>query len=143
MYKTILVPVDLSEEGYSDKAANHALEVLEPGGKLILLTVVAGYQMPLVASYFPRGTFDKAIKSIHKQLEEFADEKLKIDRKDCVLIVEEGKPADCILSEAKKQNADLIVMAGHKHSAIERTVLGSVANKVVGRSQIPVLVIKN
>ncbi|TCK02374.1 universal stress protein [Marinobacterium mangrovicola] len=142
MYNTILVPVDLSEEGYSDKAVMHALEVLAPGGKLVLLTVVAGYQMPLVGSYFPPGTFDKAMKSIRHQLEEFVDEKLPFERKDCEILVEEGKPADTILSVAKQQAAELIVMAGHKHSAVERTVLGSVANKVVSRAQIPVLVIK-
>lgn len=143
MYKTILVPVDLSEEGYSDKAVLHALEVLAPGGKLVLLTVVAGYQMPLVGSYFPPGAFDKAVKSVRQQLQEFVDDKLPFDQKDCVLLVEEGKPADTILSEAKRQKAELIVMAGHKHSALERTMLGSVANKVVGRSEVPVLVIKN
>ncbi|GGC03868.1 universal stress protein [Marinobacterium zhoushanense] len=142
MYKTILVPVDLAEEGYSDEVVRHALEVLAPKGKLILLTVVAGYQMPLVASYFPPGNFDKAVKEVQKQLREFVEQKLPIDPEDCTLEVKEGKPADMILSEAKRVKADLIVMASHKHSRLERTVLGSVANKVVGRSTIPVLVIK-
>lgn len=142
MYKTILVPVDLSEKGYSDEVVNHALEVLAPKGKLILLTVVAGYQMPMVASYFPPGSFDKAVKEIQKQLKEFVEQKLPIDPADCTLEVKEGKPADEILKEAKRHKADLIVMASHKHSRLERTVLGSVANKVVGRSTVPVLVIK-
>jgi nucleotide-binding universal stress UspA family protein len=142
MYKTILVPVDLAEEGYSDKVVKHALEVLEPHGKLILLTVVAGYQMPLVGAYFPAGTFDKLIKAIRKQLTEFVEQKLPIDPNDCTLLVKEGKPADTILAEAQAAGADLIVMASHKQSRLERTVLGSIANKVVGRADIPVLVIK-
>ncbi|KEA64548.1 Universal stress protein family 3 [Marinobacterium lacunae] len=142
MYKTILVPVDLAEEGFCDEVVRHALEVLAPKGKLILLTVVAGYQMPLVGSYFPPGTFDKAIKEVHQQLKAFVEQKLPIDPEDCTLEVKEGKPADLILSEAKRLKADLIVMASHKRSRLERSVLGSVATKVVGRSTTPVLVIK-
>jgi len=142
MYKTILVPVDLSEEGYCDEVVRHALEVLAPKGRLILLTVVAGYQMPLVASYFPAGAFDKAVKEVQKQLKTFVEQKLPIDPEDCTLLVKEGKPAEIILEEAKQQGADLIVMAGHKRSRLERTMLGSIATKVVGHSDIPVLVIK-
>ncbi|MBS99368.1 MAG: universal stress protein [Oceanospirillaceae bacterium] len=142
MYKTILVPVDLSEQGYTDKVVKHALGVLEPHGQLILLTVVAGYQMPLVGSYFPPGTFNKVIKDIRQQLTDFVAQQLPIDPSECTLLVEEGKPADLILSESVRVGADLIVMASHKQSRLERSVLGSVANKVVGRSDIPVLVIK-
>lgn len=142
MYNTILVPVDLAEKGYTDRVVEHALKVLAPGGKLILLTVVAGYQMPLVGAYFPTGAFDQAIKDIRHQLTDFVQQKLPVDAKDCTLLVKEGKPADTILKQAKLAKAELIVMASHKQSRLERTVLGSIANKVVGRSEIPVLVVK-
>ena len=113
MYKTILVPVDLSEQGYTDKVVKHALGVLEPHGQLILLTVVAGYQMPLVGSYFPPGTFNKVIKDIRQQLTDFVAQQLPIDPSECTLLVEEGKPADLILSESVRVGADLIE-PGHR-----------------------------
>lgn len=142
MYNTILVPVDLAEKGFTDRVVEHALKVLAPGGKLILLTVVPGYQMPLVGTYFPSGTFARAIKDIRHQLTEFVQQKLPVDPGDCTLVVKEGKPADTILEEAQAAGAELIVLASHKQSRLERTVLGSIANKVVGRSPIPVLVVK-
>lgn len=143
MYQTVLVPVDLAEKGYTDRVVEHALKVLAPDGRLILLTVVTGYQMPLVGSYFPAGTFDKAIRDIRHQLTDFVKQKLPVDPEDCTLLVKEGKPANTILREAKAAGAELIVMASHKQSRLERTVLGSIASKVVGRSPIPVLVIKS
>lgn len=142
MYHTILVPVDLAESGYSDKAVEEALGILAPHGRLVLLTVVPGYQMPLVGSFFPSGTFDHVVKEARTQLETFVSEKLSIDPEECTLIVEEGKPADTILEVAHRLKADIIVMASHKQNPVERTVIGTIAAKVSGRADVPVLVVK-
>jgi nucleotide-binding universal stress UspA family protein len=45
-----------------------------------------------------------------------------------------------IVQTAKDEHADLIVMGSHGRSGIARLMLGSVANKVVAESPIPVLV---
>lgn len=142
MYKTILVPIDLGEASFSDLVVKEALKVLEPHGQLILLTVVPGYQMPLVGSFFPQGAFDHVVKHTRAQLQSFISSNLPIDPHECTMVVEEGKPAESIISVADRMGAELIVMASHKQSRVERHVIGSIASKVVGRSDIPVLVVK-
>ncbi len=49
-----------------------------------------------------------------------------------------GNPADGILRYAEKNNIDLILMATHGHSGARRWAMGSVADKVVSASKIPV-----
>lgn len=53
-----------------------------------------------------------------------------------------GNPAHEILELAEKEGIDIIVMATHGMKASQRFLLGSVTNKVVHHSSIPVLVIK-
>ena len=51
----------------------------------------------------------------------------------------QGDPSEEILKAA--QGMDLLVMGSVGRSGLEKVLLGSVAEKVVHRSQIPVLVI--
>lgn len=142
MYNRILVPIDLSEEGFADQVVKHAAKVCDPGGTLILLTVVAGYQMPMVGSFFPEGAFNKAMKAVKTQLQNFVQEQLGDTGLNIELEVKEGSRADTILRQAQKHQAELIVMASHKQAGLEQALLGSVANKVVNLSPLPVLVVK-
>jgi nucleotide-binding universal stress UspA family protein len=52
-----------------------------------------------------------------------------------------GKPADEIVRAAETTEADLIVMATHGRGGIRRLPIGSVANEVLHRGTIPILVI--
>lgn len=52
-----------------------------------------------------------------------------------------GKPFQQILEAAKLPNADLIVMGRHGESNLIRTPFGSTTQKVLGLSEIPVLVV--
>lgn len=49
-------------------------------------------------------------------------------------------PAEAILQEAKEQRADLLSLATHGRGGIRRLLLGSVADKVLRGSSIPMLV---
>ncbi|WP_026960729.1 universal stress protein [Aliagarivorans taiwanensis] len=142
MYRTILVPVDLSEDGFSDKVIKQAAQLLDNDGQLWLLNVVPGYQMPMVGSFFPKGSFEHFGKVAKQQLKEFADKHLGDSGLNYSLLVKEGKPADVILKYAAKHKVELIALASHKHSRVSEGMLGSVANKVVSRAPIPVLVVK-
>jgi nucleotide-binding universal stress UspA family protein len=53
-----------------------------------------------------------------------------------------GHAAEEIVSYAKKQKARLIVMGTHGHGALGRALMGSVAQKVVADSDLPVLLIQ-
>lgn len=52
------------------------------------------------------------------------------------------QPYKAILAAAKKAGCDLIVMASHKRSGVARLVLGSVAQKVLNNTGLPVLVVR-
>jgi nucleotide-binding universal stress UspA family protein len=54
----------------------------------------------------------------------------------------EGNPADVILEEARKVDADLVVVGTAGKNAVERFVLGSVSDKVVHRAPCDVLVVR-
>lgn len=55
--------------------------------------------------------------------------------------VVEGLVAPTILEEARRLNADLIVMGSHGHTALGEMMLGSVAHKVVMKSTRPVVLV--
>lgn len=56
--------------------------------------------------------------------------------------LEMGEASTEILRIAEKENADLIVMATHGRSGLERALLGSVAEDVLRRAPCPVLTCK-
>ena len=59
----------------------------------------------------------------------------------CELTVVVGLPAESILEAQERLGADLLVMATHGRRGLKRLVLGSVAEKVVRESAIPVLTV--
>lgn len=56
--------------------------------------------------------------------------------------VELGHPADVLSALATSEQAEQIVVGSHGRRGIERLFLGSVAERVLRRSEIPVLVVK-
>ena len=57
-------------------------------------------------------------------------------------VFEVGSPGPAVLSVAKKYNADLIVMGSRGLGLFKGALIGSVSQKVVEESPIPVMVIK-
>ena len=55
-------------------------------------------------------------------------------------VVLEGRAGDEILDYAKSNKIDLIVISTHGRSGVSRWVMGSVADKVLRHSSIPVLI---
>lgn len=53
-----------------------------------------------------------------------------------------GDPAAALVEAAQAWNADLIVVGSHNQGAVEHFFVGSVAEQVVKRAQVPVLVVK-
>jgi len=57
-------------------------------------------------------------------------------------IVREGSPAEVILRYAGENMIDLIVMGTHGRRGLNRLLLGSVAEEVVRRSEVPVMTVR-
>lgn len=53
-----------------------------------------------------------------------------------------GKPAEQILSYAKKNDIDLIMLSSHGRSGIMRWLLGSTVNKIVHKTDIPLIIVR-
>jgi nucleotide-binding universal stress UspA family protein len=53
-----------------------------------------------------------------------------------------GSPSQEVLRAAKREKAHMIVMGTHGHGLIGRALMGSVAQRVVADSDIPVLLVK-
>lgn len=56
-------------------------------------------------------------------------------------VIEEGRFADRILATAKNINADLIVMGSHSRGWVEELVMGSVTEKVLKKTEIPLYIV--
>ena len=56
------------------------------------------------------------------------------------LVETSQRPYDAIVDAARRRNCDLILMASHGYRGFERFTLGSVTDKVIQRSKVPVLV---
>jgi nucleotide-binding universal stress UspA family protein len=56
--------------------------------------------------------------------------------------IEHSSAAEGIIEGARKVAADLLVLSSHGRGGLERTVIGSVADKVIRGSTLPVLVVR-
>src|SRR5690606_1539263 len=54
----------------------------------------------------------------------------------------EGNPDDDILKTAKNWNADLLVLGTHGRTGLKHLLMGSVAERVLRHSDIPVMVVR-
>lgn len=57
--------------------------------------------------------------------------------------VAEGRPDDAIIKTAEAAGADLIVVGSHGRTGLTKVLLGSVAERVIGHSPCPVLVVRS
>lgn len=115
--------------------------LLDPTSELHVLNVqtnlpprvktVAGQE--LVDSYYV-GEAEKVLKPIRK----FLDQHHITYRADWVA----GNAAVDILKAAKKDKAHMIVMGTHGHGVLGRILMGSVAQRVVAESDLPVLLVQ-
>jgi len=142
MFDKVLVPVDLNEKGFSDKAVTMACGLLKDGGHLHLLKVMPGYQMPIVGSFFPEDAFDDYLTEAKKTIDEFAGRVMEGQPFSYTTHVVEGKAAREIIKQVTETKSEAIVMASHKRSKLDNMMIGSIATKVLGKSSVPVMIVK-
>ena len=67
--------------------------------------------------------------------------RVKAQVPDTESLLRAGAPADEILAVAKERNVDLIVMGTHGRKGFAHALLGSIAEKVLRRADLPVLTV--
>ncbi len=72
MYNKILVPIDVAREKNATRLCKAASEMAAEGAQIRLLSVMPGYGMSLVASYFPADAQEQAMVEVKARLEQFA-----------------------------------------------------------------------
>jgi nucleotide-binding universal stress UspA family protein len=141
----ILVPTDFSPAAAA--AWRYAQTLAEKfGSRLCLLHVVA--PPPYAADPLGTKAFMLRLADFSGTMEKDAEKALnaivaRLDRSGLNVSVETaiGSPAAEILRVAAKKKADLIVIGTHGRGAFSRALLGSVADKVLHSTTIPVLAV--
>lgn len=142
MQMKILVPLDGSK--LSERALTQAETIAKALGAEIILTrvienplasapeagpavekTVAGETIDQARTYLDGIVFDLKGKGIQGRA-----------------VVQEGPPYSAILGLAHKEDVDFIVMSTHGRTGLSKTVMGSVAEKVVYTTKRPVMLVK-
>ncbi len=144
MFKHILVPVDGSSTGLT--AVAKSIELAKVFDSWITLVHVID-QYPFVGvgtDYaFGQNEYITAATSNANQALQAAENLITSAGLRCTRQVIEGHVMeDGILQAAKTAGADLIVMGSHGRHGIEKLLLGSVTQRVLSHTTLPVLVVR-
>jgi nucleotide-binding universal stress UspA family protein len=140
--KKILYPVDLT--GFSFRIVQQVISLAEKHGAEIHLITVVDANEGFGSFYVPHPSLDlfesQDYERAHRKLCEFELEHLANVR-NVTRRVLEGRRTDQILKYIDSAGIDLVIMASHRRSGLEKALLGSVADEVIKRSPVPVMTI--
>jgi len=140
MYKKLLVPVDMGREKNAIKLCATAMQLADEDAELTLLTVMPGYGMSVVASFFPDDAQERALREVKKALSQMADENLSGNVR---VVVHQGKRAKLILDEAREWQPDVVVIGTRRKASSDgKRLLGSCASSVADRANCAVLIVR-
>jgi nucleotide-binding universal stress UspA family protein len=141
-FMKIVVALDLSP--FSKTVLEQAEAIATACSASLLITHVAAPE-PDFVGYEPgpqyvRDSRAKELRSEHDELQRMsADSRAR--GLDARALLIEGPTAETILSVAKDESADLIIVGSHGRSALTRVLLGSISTELVHHSTIPLLVV--
>jgi len=141
MYDRILVPTDGSTE--VERAVAHAARLASAhdadvvGVYVVNTTSYGGLPMETSIEGITEVLEEEGTAALDRVEEVLADCDVGLDRR-----IVRGTPSKEIVRTADDVGADLIVMGTHGRGGIDRLLLGSVAERVVRSSQVPVLTVR-
>ena len=145
--KTILYPTDFSKHSLAalayvvglvqqNLATLHCLHVVDV---LHEQHLTSEYGTPLEIPHVPK---DKLLRTARVRLDRFITENLSgIDKVKSRMV--SGEPFEEIMQYTKDHEIDLIILGTHGRNAVASKLLGSVAEKVVGKAPCPVLTVRH
>ncbi|HEX7127031.1 MAG TPA: universal stress protein [Thermodesulfobacteriota bacterium] len=152
MYGTVLVALDGST--LAERAIRYAEDLTAPRGRLLLARVIEPTRLAPSSGSADFATLRDAQRltaHLRRVLERPRVEaaayldgcRKKIARTDLAVEtrVLEGSPVDRLVEAAGE--ADLVVLTAHGRTGLRRLVLGTVAERVIQQSPVPVLVVRD
>ena len=145
MFETIVCPVDFSE--ISRDALRYAGMLAECGRTRLVVAYADRYEAP---PYFTPGRLAEleeehrqALRGFGDSLRAFVQETLGSRTPPVETRLLEAYPADGIREITAREAAQLIVMGTHGRGGWNRWAMGSVAERVLRESPVPVLTVRN
>lgn len=137
MYENILLPTDGSEG--AGEAVEHAASI---AGKFdSTIHVVYVVDLRATSPHDMAEVLTGKLEDIGKKATQTIKEELEGEGLEVKTYVEKGIPHKTIMDLADRQDIDLIIMGTHGRTGLDRIMLGSVTEKVVRKSKIPVLTV--
>ena len=140
--KRILVATDFSET--SDRALDYAIDLASRIGASVI--VLHAYELPIVG--FPDGAYI-ASADVASRIATAAQTGLdaavtaRLARGvDIKKVLKQDAPWDAVVAVTKEVDADLVVCGTHGRKGLAHALLGSVAEKIIRISSVPVLTIR-
>ncbi len=147
MYKRIAVAVDGSKT--SDTALQEAISLAsEMDARILLLHVceeIPAMWEPGGMNMIPTQDIMQVITDAGKELlakleQQVAKRGLEVETR--LAETQGGRASDIISEEAKKWNADLLVVGTHGRKGVDHILMGSVAERVIRTATMPVLLMR-
>jgi len=141
-FKNILVAYDSS--GFANRSFKSALDIADPKSKITLITVVTGMYQPSIGFSMKYNKdvlakYTAILKKTFSNLQVIANKKnINLSLK----ILYNPSVSKAIVNYIHSHKFDLIVIGSHGRTGINKIVLGSVANDVAHKANIPVMVVK-
>ena len=140
-YRNIVIATDGSEN--NKRAISHGIEIAKLSGAtvhaLYVVDTSAFSSIPMDAGW------EEMYEILKREGEKAVFEVKELGEAPGVEVREvllEGHPSNEIINFAENNNADLIVMGTLGKTGLDRFLMGSVAEKVIRGSKVPVLVVR-
>ena len=152
MYKEILVPLDGSDISASSLPTARQLaedlgariHLLQVSSQTEEFSVMRGAELGAMGSDYSQQVLDEVLSAQRDRIERYLNEvgdELASAGLNVVKAVEDGQAADKIVDYAEAADIDLIIMSTHGRGGVRRFLVGSVTDKVIRSTHLPVLVI--
>lgn len=141
MFGKILLAFDGSK--HSIKAAEYAIKLAQLDKAQVEILHVRA----TVYTYPNRTVFDRAAleNSFVEEANEILAKGISLFKEAGITVTTKvlpGDPADIIINEAESNNFKLIIVGSRGLNPVSRFLLGSVTNKILNYSHIPILIVK-
>lgn len=142
-WKKVLCPIDFSD------ASRDALRVAVELARRFEGELTLFHAYPLPGYTLPEGTVLPSAEMLQAladetqaMLDRWKDEAVAMGATKVVTDKSVGEPASAILEMAEGGKFDVVIVATHGRTGLAHMLLGSVAERVVRRSHVPVLTVR-